>query len=490
MVTMDLVMELRAGRVTQVAGRPDQVHAGQGMVGSRWRRYLFVHPPAAIDFTVPAGALRFQAALAMHPDVWTHPESGPCEFCVAVDGEVVLRYCVDPRDPAQQRWHEVALELPAGAGAARTLTLSTVGRDGQAFRWALFGEPTVRLSAEVEADQAAVRSRYPLLLPRGTRFVFIAGSMKSGTTWLMNLLDAHPEICCRGEMHPIELLDQPDARLIGSPPSPTLEHAAGAAGALREWYFMMNNGWNEPFREGTARSRTVREMELDFVRFFYEWTLQRYLDHHRIAAKVIGDKSPSHTRLIMRKLEGFFGVYDPLVVHLVRDPRDVAVSHWFHYRKLQLAGVRGEMVAFEDEADRAACDALFADPDGFAASGQPLFRYPSFLPEVFSSWRDANQSLHGEGAALRGERYLFLRYEDLKADLLPPLRGLFERLGVDASAPVIDRVIATCDVARGGRKPGVFRKGASGEWQRYFRAADLALFEQMVGPLAREFGYV
>ena len=30
---------------------------------------------------------------------------------------------------------------------------------------------------------------------------FIGGSMKSGTTWLRLLLDAHPEIICHGEAH-------------------------------------------------------------------------------------------------------------------------------------------------------------------------------------------------------------------------------------------------------------------------------------------------
>ncbi len=35
---------------------------------------------------------------------------------------------------------------------------------------------------------------------------FIAGVLKSGTTWLQLLLDAHPEIACRGEAHFIDSL--------------------------------------------------------------------------------------------------------------------------------------------------------------------------------------------------------------------------------------------------------------------------------------------
>ena len=33
------------------------------------------------------------------------------------------------------------------------------------------------------------------------RLFFVAGQGKSGTTWLQLILDAHPEICCRGEGH-------------------------------------------------------------------------------------------------------------------------------------------------------------------------------------------------------------------------------------------------------------------------------------------------
>ena len=30
---------------------------------------------------------------------------------------------------------------------------------------------------------------------------FICGAIKSGTTWLQLMLDAHPDIACRGEGH-------------------------------------------------------------------------------------------------------------------------------------------------------------------------------------------------------------------------------------------------------------------------------------------------
>ncbi|MHC4428086.1 MAG: sulfotransferase, partial [Planctomycetota bacterium] len=38
------------------------------------------------------------------------------------------------------------------------------------------------------------------------RIFFVLGCQKSGTTWVAGLVDAHPEVCCRGEGHVSDLI--------------------------------------------------------------------------------------------------------------------------------------------------------------------------------------------------------------------------------------------------------------------------------------------
>ncbi|HEX5915407.1 MAG TPA: sulfotransferase, partial [Rubrobacter sp.] len=63
-------------------------------------------------------------------------------------------------------------------------------------------EGSARLGSTVER----LRVRLGRRSPNGTAFrggevpvFFVVGLAKSGTTWLMKTLDAHPEVLCRGE---------------------------------------------------------------------------------------------------------------------------------------------------------------------------------------------------------------------------------------------------------------------------------------------------
>src|SRR5262249_2856701 len=160
------------------------------------------------------------------------------------------------------------------------------------------------------------------LFPSGTRFFFLLGCMRSGTTWLMEVLDTHPRVCSQGEMHPIEILD------VGHlPPLLTLESVSAHAASLRHWYSMPNNAWNVPFRANDRSALAYEALHEDTIRFYFEWTMMRFLmATGRDVPDVIGDKSPTHTPHAARKINRFFKPYGPLVIHLVRDPRDAAVS--------------------------------------------------------------------------------------------------------------------------------------------------------------------
>ncbi|MBI1850056.1 MAG: sulfotransferase [Planctomycetes bacterium] len=326
---------------------------------------------------------------------------------------------------------------------------------------------------------------YPLLLPKTTQFFFIAGSMKSGTTWLMNVLDAHPDIVCRGEMHALEPLDGPMIPMV-----PTLESISAHATALRQWYYLPNSAWNVPYRDNDKQAETVWQLDRDFVRFHFEWTIARLLDAEgRGVPKMIGDKSPMHTQYAAHKLDRYFGVYQPWVIHIVRDPRDVAVSRWFHHRKLQYEKRHEFVGGFEDAADEAACRRLIECPDDPVAPGEPFFHNPRFLRQALREWISVNECLAIDGPRFFGTRYVCVRYEDMKLDFEESVGELLDRFGLEGGKAALEQIRNATDVSRGAQRPRVFREGGTGGWKRYLSAEDLASYEEIAAPLARQFGY-
>lgn len=329
-----------------------------------------------------------------------------------------------------------------------------------------------------------MRIPLPILFPKDTRFFFLVGCMKSGTTWLMDVLDMHPEIVSRGEMHALEVLDNPASHAL-----PTLESIASHSETLHRWWSMPNSWWNVPFRDPAANVRAHRDLDYDFVRFFFEWTLLRYLQGMgQDMPKAIGDKSPSHSPYIGRKLNRYFGPYEPVVIHLVRDPRDVAVSRWFHLRKQQWEGGREFGAAFVDAADRAACERLIRHPDHPTPKGERFVNDPRFLVDVIREWVDVNGGLLGDGPRCFGERYVRVRYEDLKADFASVIAPLLSALGVDASPERVREMERANEEAKKAKKTTTFRKGLVGGWRQHLSPEEAAAFER-AADLGTALGY-
>lgn len=329
-----------------------------------------------------------------------------------------------------------------------------------------------------------MRIRLPILFPEGTRFFFLVGCMKSGTTWLMDVLDSHPDVVSRGEMHALEVLDNP-----AGPALPTLESVACHSEALHRWWSMPNSWWNHPFRQTDSKTRAHLDLDLDFVRFFFEWTLMRYLQGTAAdVPKAIGDKSPSHSPHVGPKIFRYFGAYDPVVVHLVRDPRDVAVSRWFHQRKQQWEGGREFGVEFIDAADRAACERLIRHPDRKTQPGERFITNPRFLDNVIREWCDVNGGLLRDGPRYFGKRYVLVRYEDLKADFASVIARILSTLAVDATPARVAEMAEANEAARKARKTTTFRKGVVGGWRDHLAPDEAAAFAR-AADIGRAFGY-
>lgn len=307
--------------------------------------------------------------------------------------------------------------------------------------------------------------------------------MRSGTTWLNNLLNAHPDICCRGEMHALEIPDSGH----NFPNSPTLESIANHLKTLEEWYFADNNSWNNPYREN--KQHIKQEMMLDFVRFYFEWSILKFLESdNKPIPKIIGDKSPTKSIFHAEKLKMFFHPYNPLIVHIIRDPRSVAVSLWYHQRKLQSKGLPD---SFLDDGDRQNYLKMINDPDYLQVNKNSFFYYPWFFESVMQHWLTVNENLFKNGKEFFGEKYILIKYEDLVNNTSEVLKSLLNKLDADVSDSVIDNMIKLADsIKQTDPQASMYRKGEVREWEKYLTDQNIEVFKKIALPFSREFGYI
>lgn len=278
------------------------------------------------------------------------------------------------------------------------------------------------------------------------QFFFVMGVLKSGTTWLQFLLDAHPEICCKGEGH---FIDELCPKLYES------LAAYNSRSKVRARLFA-GGGLDTP-------AAYINKKYFGFVLatiiglIFARWA-------EGTNVKCIGDKTPHNIHAL-----GLLGAMFPAAkyIHIIRDGRDAATAMWM--RNFQ--------------RNREATLKQFGN-----------FEY--FVEDFAKKWTQGIKSAQ-ECSAANPDRYFELRYEDLHREPEPIVRGLFEFLGVDAGDAVVTDCIGAASFKRltGGRKrgqeqPGAFmRKGVIGDWRNHFDEVDRATFQEHAGTLLKELGY-
>jgi hypothetical protein len=321
----------------------------------------------------------------------------------------------------------------------------------------------------------------------------VAGTMKSGTSWLMNLLDDHPQIVSRGEMH---LLGEPPAddpivnllamHHLGRPNLRfTLESILSHCESLQIWLRKGNDFWR--VSSGIDVDEYAHQMQQDLLRLYFERAVS-----HALAAtpkrdvRAVVEKSPLHHADHYERFNETFGPYRRVFVHLVRDPRDVAVSRWHHLRQLQYAHLQTEPNCLAGD-DREACREFVTRDESQLSRQRHFFTVDGFLRRTFQEWSRLNRSMHE--ASQRGEcPYVLVRYEDLKRDCRATLGRVVSLLGVDPArlpaTPPTGPVTAGAVV-----RPQNLRKGTGGEWRRWFTEEDHALVREECGEVMNLFGY-
>jgi len=336
------------------------------------------------------------------------------------------------------------------------------------------GRPS-RLPLRGARRRAAVRRRRR----SGPSPFFLVGRAKSGTTWLMRTLDAHPEVACRGEGRFVGrdyVLPGPETATI---PARPLAGALAADPGLRSW--LERSVW--------ARDRDPDQQLRDLTRLAIDYFLAETA--RESGKSIIGDKTPFLTPDAIREIAQLHPT--ARVVHIIRDGRDVAISAKHHVwnHSSENGGVHRL-----DATDRATRDAYRAEPERFRGGDRSLFS-GKWLEGTAREWARIVGRGRGDGAELLGDRYLEVRYEGMLADPTGVIATVLEFLGADPDPALIESCLdqASFERATRGRKLGderptaFHRNGLAGQWRDVFTPADRETFKRAAGEMLIELGY-
>lgn len=291
---------------------------------------------------------------------------------------------------------------------------------------------------------------------------FIFGHARSGTTLLTRLVRLHPEVHCNYQAH---FFTRP----------PLLEGLVMDV-EVRKWFTRSSNRWN--------RKRDLSPVALRAVSDFI---LER--DARREGKNIVGDKSPN-SLLNGEAVRKLYKVYpDARLVFVVRDGRDVAVSH--------------RIQAFIDNVDKLNKDDLrirrsfIQNSEPFLKGQRSLFSQDG-IQRAAHSWKSNVNETDREGRELFRDRYLSLRFEDLTTNSWDVLARLWSFLGGSTTFPGLQEAVQDeltrnpdADWQREKAK-GIAEgldKGVHGSWKEIFTRQDKMTFQNIAGDTLKRWDY-
>lgn len=279
-------------------------------------------------------------------------------------------------------------------------------------------------------------------MPGPAKF-FISGMGKSGSTWLQLLLNNHPQIVCLGEG---QLFAHFPAHL-----SKMIEQYDQAQDFLRTRNFADPNIPGYPLLD--------RQDVVAILRFCVERVFSKF--PATPDTRYVGDKSPQNTQNLPLILEAF---PDARILHIVRDPRDVLVSSWHHWKRAK-PGALADL--YDNNLQR-------------------------FAGDNFAHWLALNTAAMRFGKR-HPRQFVLTTYEGLSADPARELRRMLQFLGVSAGPNVVDHCVASSSFEKlSGRQRGeadndrFFRRGSVGAWRDELPEDIVALLPAAAQDLMRE----
>jgi len=252
------------------------------------------------------------------------------------------------------------------------------------------------------------------------RLGFVGGQGKSGTTWVQMLLDAHPDVSALGEGH-----------LAGGLAARIMRALAEYRGVLQ------TNNLKFPALPDFPLPEDADAVELARVALLLQF---RKLALRKPQASILLDRTPGDIAHIAELRELFPAAK---FVHVLRDPRDVAVSLWWHSNRIEPGHWQKQAMTL----------------NGLAT-------------EVVVRWESMIRHTRATARAVHADMFE-IRYEDLHDNPNASAARLFDFIGVSSERSVVDAALAASNFATvsGGRSPGQtdpsshFRDGRANSWR-------------------------
>lgn len=263
------------------------------------------------------------------------------------------------------------------------------------------------------------------------QMVFVVGATRWGTIWLGHALDAHPEVCCKGEGHFTDALFPLFAKAFD-------QYNRGVEDLNRQFdeagYPKSQAGFT--FDDAAFLSRTSAML-----------MLSRWIGDKSV--KCIAERTPEHMLGLPALARAFPGAK---YVHVVRDGRDEAISAWEFN---QLTG----------------------GPE-FAAKHP---RFESFAEAFAREWTASVGNARRFGRQ-HPDRYFEVKCERFLDSPTPVLTHLCKFLEVDRREATVRQCSETAFNA-------VPIDVSAGHWRDHFGDATLVAFHRHAGELLKLLGY-
>jgi hypothetical protein len=207
---------------------------------------------------------------------------------------------------------------------------------------------------------------------------------------------------------------------------------------------------------------------------WYGYDLQAFVDARGLDVLAYTNAEPAY----VSQLRDYLGF------HVIRDPRDMAVSAYFSHLSSHSTEYWPELISH-----RAALRGL-PKSDGLIADMHFTARLPTDGYELrpydaMAAWDYASRTVYE------------MRFEELTRDPGSGFQAALAHLHLRVPDTVLERTLArySFEALSGGRSPGQedqaahYRRGIPGDWRRHFEPSHSAEFTRLHGDLVARLGY-
>jgi len=309
--------------------------------------------------------------------------------------------------------------------------------------------------------------------------IFLVGHGKSGTTWLHMLFFHHPNAAVVAERRLFEHPDENQALLDN----------------------LLDDSWFESWFRSSSFGVTAPEqsgVRYELSRLMSDYLLYRALAVRKTAkgfertapithfSEKIALNTEQDAQVTIETLKKLYP--DAKIVHIVRDPRDVAVSAMFHsYRNFREKREKNWITDFVDSV--------------LEGSNENILKkqaVSAYFKSHAKAWNRIASIFHTRGESLYGDHYLLVRYEDLLSAPREQVQRLFSFAGLPHEDNLVAEIVekASFKNLSKGRKAGeqdsssFYRKGVAGDWKNYLTAEASRKVFRDAWELMQQFGYI